>query len=47
MLETLFDWDDANLAHIRRHKIGPEEMAQGMSGGMPSWVRLARGGCWW
>jgi hypothetical protein len=26
--ELVFDWDEANLAHIARHKVTPEEVEQ-------------------
>jgi uncharacterized DUF497 family protein len=30
--EPAFDWDDANLAHIDRHKVSADEVEQAMSG---------------
>ncbi len=44
MPETLFDWDDANLAHIRRHKVGAEEVEQAMSGALLPIGSEERGG---
>lgn len=30
MVSAQFDWDDANIGHIRRHGIEPEEVEQAM-----------------
>jgi hypothetical protein len=51
LIKPAFDWDDANITHIARHRVTPAEVEQILSGasvgakrGIWSWARQSRGG---
>jgi uncharacterized DUF497 family protein len=45
--DLVFDWDKANLAHIARHNVTPEEVEQVFANGpMDQWAIPIGFECW-